>query len=72
MEDRFPEIITGVPENDWTLELPDGVCIDIVPLAKKHWAVRPYGFDDVSKGDIRVKRLCIWGFPSLIGWRSVD
>ena len=59
------QIITGVPENDWTLELPDGVCIDIVPLAEKHWAVRPYGFDDVSKGDIRDEKTLYLGisFP---------
>ena len=55
------QIITGVPENDWTLELPDGVCIDIVPLAEKHWAVRPYGFDDVSKGDIRDEKTLYLG-----------
>lgn len=61
------QIITGVPENDWTLELPDGVCIDIVPLAKKHWAVRPYGFDDVSKGDIRDEKILYLGI-SFLNW----
>ena len=49
-------IITGVPDNDWTLHVPHGCCIDIVPihaaaLPNAHlsgpcWAVRPYGFDD--------------------------
>ena len=39
-------IITGVPHNDWAMELPEGVCIDIVPIGDKEWAVRPYGFTD--------------------------
>lgn len=67
------QIITGVPENDWTLELPDGVCINIVPLAKKHWAVRPYGFDDVSKGDIRDEKTLYLGisFPNWLAERGL-
>lgn len=44
------QIITGVPENDWSLKLPDGVCVDIVPMGEQEWAVRPYGFDDGFKG----------------------
>lgn len=67
------QIITGVPENDWMLELPDGVCIDIVPLAEKHWAVRPYGFDDVSKGDIRDEKTLYLGtsFPDWLAERGL-
>lgn len=57
------QIITGVPQNDWLLSLPDGVCIDIVPHAEKGWAVRPYGFDDVSKGDIRDEKTLFLGMP---------
>ena len=61
------QIITGVPRNDWTLALPDGVCVDIVPLAERCWAVRPYGFDDVSKGDIRDEKTLFLGMP-FIDW----
>ena len=39
-------IVTGVPVNDWTIDLPSGVCIDIVPIGDNHWAVRPYSFRD--------------------------
>ncbi|MCI1681560.1 MAG: bifunctional fucokinase/fucose-1-phosphate guanylyltransferase [Bacteroides sp.] len=46
------QIITGVPCNDWKLELPDGVCVDIVPIGESYWAVRPYGFEDVFKGSL--------------------
>ena len=57
------QIITGVPQNDWQLALPDGVCIDIVPLDDKRRAVRPYGFDDVFKGDIREEKTLFLGMP---------
>ena len=57
------QIITGVPRNDWMLAVPDGVCVDIVPLGKETWAVRPYGFDDVFKGDIREEKTMFLGMP---------
>ena len=57
------QIITGVPKNDWMLALPDGVCIDVVPLGNQHWVVRPYGFDDAFKGDIRDERTLFMGKP---------
>lgn len=67
------QIITGVPKNNWTLELPDGVCVDIVPLAKKCWAVRPYGFDDVFKGDIQDGKTLYLGssFPDWLAERGL-
>ncbi len=39
-------IITGVPVNNWELDLPSGVCIDVVPVGEQDWAARPYGFND--------------------------
>ena len=30
------QIITGVPENQWSINLPDGVCIDIIPVSYTH------------------------------------
>ncbi|MBO5134723.1 MAG: bifunctional fucokinase/L-fucose-1-P-guanylyltransferase [Bacteroidaceae bacterium] len=45
-------IITGVPENDWQISLADGVCVDIVPIGEKSYAVRPYGYEDAFRGDI--------------------
>lgn len=44
-------VITGVPENDWALRVPSGVCIDVVPVEDEGWAARPYGFNDPFKGD---------------------
>ncbi len=39
-------IITGVPSNQWTLELAPDQCVDIVPLGEKEYVVRPYGFTE--------------------------
>lgn len=39
-------IVTGVPENDWSLTLQAGQCLDIVPIGEDGWAVRPYAFRD--------------------------
>lgn len=44
--------ITGVPVNDWPLNLTPGACIDITPVGERAMAVRPYGFDDPMRGDI--------------------
>lgn len=44
-------IVTGVPQNNWTIYLPKGVCVDIVPIGEKAFAVRPYGFNDAFRGD---------------------
>jgi galactokinase/mevalonate kinase-like predicted kinase len=43
-------ILTGIPRNDWSLALPAGICVDIVPVGEAEWVVRPYGFEDVFKG----------------------
>lgn len=45
-------IITGVPVNDWTLTVPGGICVDIVPVGSGSWAVRPYGMDDPMRGPL--------------------
>ena len=57
------QIITGVPKNDWMLAVPDGVCIDVVPLGNQRHVVRPYGFDDAFKGDIRDEKTLFMGKP---------
>lgn len=43
-------IITGVPENDWNIELRPGQCVDIVPLGDTQYVVRPYNIDDRFAG----------------------
>ena len=48
-------IITGVPENDWNLNLPKGVCLDLIPIGDEEFCVRFYGFYDDFKGAINSK-----------------
>ncbi len=50
-------IVTGVPDNDWTISLRPKQCIDIVPIGQSEWVVRPYGFDDKFGGDLQSTRM---------------
>ncbi len=45
-------VITGVPVNDWQIQVQDGQCIDIVPIGENAFAVRPYGYNDKFRGPI--------------------
>lgn len=45
-------IITGIPHNDWTLRLDEGICLDAVPVGEHGYAARPYGFNDAFKGSL--------------------
>lgn len=42
-------IITGVPRNDWALNLKPGDCIDIIPIGEDKYVARPYDFHDSFK-----------------------
>lgn len=44
--------LTGVPENDWHLRLPAGVCLDFVPLDHNTLCIRFYGLDDTFRGPV--------------------
>ena len=46
-------IITGVPENDWSLNLAPEQCIDVVPFGENQFVARPYGFNDTFKGELQ-------------------
>ena len=39
-------VLTGVPENQWNLQLPAGACLDFVPVGEREFAVRAYGYRD--------------------------
>lgn len=46
-------ILTGIPENNWTIDLPAGVCIDCVGVRDTAGlCLRVYGFDDPFRGAI--------------------
>ncbi|MBK7259647.1 MAG: bifunctional fucokinase/L-fucose-1-P-guanylyltransferase [Ignavibacteriae bacterium] len=46
------QMITGVPENAWALEVPDSICLDIIPIGPDAYCVRPFGYTDTFKGDV--------------------
>lgn len=56
-------IVTGVPRNDWQVTLSPGQCVDIVPIDDNKWALRPYGFNDAMRGDLRYSSTLYLGIP---------
>lgn len=54
-------VITGVPENDWTLDLPAGVCVDVVPVGNEGYIARPYGFEDPFRGEVTDEKTLFLG-----------
>jgi galactokinase/mevalonate kinase-like predicted kinase len=51
-------VLTGIPENNWLLQLETGNCLDIVPINSDEIIVRNYGFSDSFRGN--------WEDPSTI------
>ena len=49
-------IITGVPENDWKIDLAPGECIDVVPIGDTEYAIRRYHIDDKFAGAEQQKK----------------
>ena len=45
-------IITGIPQNSWQVELKDGDCVDVVPYQENKYVLRPYGFNDAFRGPL--------------------
>lgn len=67
-------VITGIPENDWTLNIPEGICLDVVPVGGQDYVARPYGFDDMFRGKLKDNRTLFMGQPFLL-WlneRGID
>lgn len=60
---RSHHIVTGVPDNNWEISLPDGACVDVVPIGDKSWAARPYGFNDMFKGSVTDDTTLYIGIP---------
>ena len=45
-------VITGIPENEWNLELPSEICLDIIPVGNEDYCIRTYGMKDKFRGSI--------------------
>lgn len=56
-------IITGVPRNDWHVDLPEGTCVDVVPVGETGYALRPYGFEDAFRGALADESTMFLGQP---------
>lgn len=61
------QVITCVPPNNWDISLPDNICIDVVPIAQKEFAARPYGFFDMFKGNVSNEKTIDRKDSALIG-----
>jgi galactokinase/mevalonate kinase-like predicted kinase len=45
-------ILTGIPHNRWKLDLPPGICLDLVPIAGDKYCIRSYGFEDQFRASL--------------------
>jgi len=62
-------VITGVPKNNWQLNLEPGVCLDFVPVEEQDICVRVYGFDDPFRGALEDKNT-LWLNQTAPEWFS--
>lgn len=67
-------VVTGVPENEWVIDLPDGICLDMVPVGDRGYVARVYGMDDLFKGAIGAEdtRWMNRGLKEWLDARGVD
>ena len=61
-------IVTGVPENDWTINLEPGQCIDIIPIGETQYCVRRYDINEKFAGAAQQEKR----FPVLDSLDSLD
>ncbi|MDE7456651.1 MAG: bifunctional fucokinase/L-fucose-1-P-guanylyltransferase [Prevotella sp.] len=61
-------IVTGVPDNDWTVRLEPGQCVDIIPIGETQYCVRRYGIDDKFTGSEQQRKQ----FPVLDSLDALD
>ncbi len=43
-------IFTGIPENQWSVRIPAGISVDMIPVGEEEWCIRPYGMNDDFRG----------------------
>ena len=56
-------IVTGIPRNEWNITLPEGCCIDVVPIGTDAYVLRPYGIDDKFRGPLTDSSTLYMGTP---------
>lgn len=67
-------IITGVPDNRWRIELGEGQCVDIVPVGESEMVLRPYGFNDKFSGSLCDEATMFLEQPvgDWMAWRGIN
>ena len=63
---RENTIITGAPQNNWTVDIPAGICIDFIPVRidkKIEWCIRPYGINDLFRGKCSDEKTIWYSVP---------
>ncbi len=45
-------MITNIPDNDWAITLPAGICLDMPPVRGGGRVIRLYGMDDAFRGEL--------------------
>jgi len=61
------QVVTGVPEGLPPLDLPEGICLDVMPIGETSLCLRPYGFEDKFSGAIG-RTECLWLGRSALQW----
>ncbi len=62
-------IITGIPKNNWTITISEGICVDIAPYGETQYILRPYGFNDPFRGSLASESTQFLG-SSITEWLS--
>ncbi len=57
-------VVTGVPGNSWTLNLPESVCVDMTPVVGGGYCLRTYGLDDQFRGRMDSESTLWFGRPA--------
>jgi galactokinase/mevalonate kinase-like predicted kinase len=72
-------ILTGVPDNDWNMNLEPRVCLDFVPVGDRDYCIRMYGLDDLFRGAVSDPKTLwlgqsasLWMARRGLSWEEVD
>lgn len=60
-------VITGIPGNNFNIEMPSGICLDVVPIYDNDLVIRPYGMNDSFSG---AAKDALWMGKPLVDWLS--
>lgn len=59
-------IFTGIPENQWELDFPEQMCLDMIPVGGSEYCIRTYGFSDTFRESMEEGAL--WMNQNLEQW----